>query len=89
MGTRPSGRVSSRRPGEWPGTYLMNTLHSLTLAALLAAPLAAQASNEEKRDEKISALKEDGWVTDYAEARARAAKEKKVIFVYFGRSYAP
>lgn len=29
-----------------------------------------------------------GWVTDYDEARARAAKEKKFLFTYFTRSYA-
>lgn len=29
-----------------------------------------------------------GWITDYDEARARAAKEKKFIFAYFTRSYA-
>lgn len=29
-----------------------------------------------------------GWITDYDEARARAAKEGKLIFAYFTRSYA-
>ncbi|MDA1259263.1 MAG: hypothetical protein O3A20_01430 [Planctomycetota bacterium] len=28
-----------------------------------------------------------GWITDYDEARARAAKEGKLIFAYFTRSY--
>lgn len=29
-----------------------------------------------------------GWLTDFDEARALAAKEKKLLFVYFTRSYA-
>jgi hypothetical protein len=29
-----------------------------------------------------------GWITDYDVARERAAKEGKIIFTYFTRSYA-
>lgn len=29
-----------------------------------------------------------GWITDYDQARALAAKEKKFLFTYFTRSYA-
>lgn len=29
-----------------------------------------------------------GWITDYDQARALAAKEKKLLFTYFTRSYA-
>ncbi len=34
-------------------------------------------------------IKEGGWVMDYDEARARAQREGKLIFVYFSRTYAP
>ncbi|HHI78980.1 MAG TPA: hypothetical protein ENK02_03280 [Planctomycetes bacterium] len=34
-------------------------------------------------------IKKGGWVLDYDEARARARREGKLIFVYFSRSYAP
>lgn len=34
-------------------------------------------------------MKKVDWVTDYDEARAKAAKSGEVIFAYFTRSYAP
>ena len=53
---------------------------------------AAQAEEFRKRFEaymRKDYLTKAPWVLDYAEARARARREKKLIFVYFTRSYAP
>ncbi len=38
---------------------------------------------------KKSYIEHAGWVFDLEEARTRARREKKLIFVYFTRSYAP
>ena len=72
---------------------------------LLAAPAAPAALGphahapavrssdelEAKYREKLAAdfVEHGAWVTDYAEARARAKAEGKVLFTYFSRSYAP
>ncbi|MEO0480288.1 MAG: hypothetical protein AAF196_12475 [Planctomycetota bacterium] len=65
---------------------------SLLGAAMFAMPLVAQQDQEaliEKRDAKVAAMSEKGWVTDYSKAREMAAESGKMIFVYFTRSYAP
>lgn len=36
-----------------------------------------------------SFVKHGGWMLDYDAARARAAKEGKVLLVYFTRTFAP
>lgn len=50
-----------------------------------------QARFKQNLEEKLSLefVKSGGWLLDYDEARARAAKEKKVLFVYFTRTFAP
>ena len=65
-------------------------------AALLAAPLQAQASDEQaelraKYEEKIAKdfVSYGGWLLDYDEARAKAKEEGKLLFTYFSRSYSP
>lgn len=65
-----------------------------TLTALLGSlPLAAQSSEALERmlEQKLESrfLEKAEWVTDWDEARSRAAQEGKVIFAYFTRSYAP
>ncbi len=66
---------------------------SATLLALLLA--MATTSSAQSLQERLDAkLKEPfvsnaAWVLDYAEARKVAKEEKKVIFAYFTRSYAP
>ncbi|MDJ0975740.1 MAG: hypothetical protein QNJ98_14865 [Planctomycetota bacterium] len=48
------------------------------------------AENQAKYEEKIAKpfVAHGAWVLDYDEARERAAKEQKLIFAYFTRSYA-
>lgn len=66
-------------------------MHLLLLAPLF---LAAQQPNQDEMKANLEAklakpfVAAGGWITDYDEARALAAKEKKVIFAYFTRSYA-
>ena len=70
-------------------------MHKLITASvaglLLASPALAQdqASLVAKKEEKLakSFVSHGGWITDYDEARAKAKKEDKVLFVYFTRSY--
>lgn len=72
-------------------------MHLLLLAPLLlAAQQTQQPQGPSQEDLKANFeaklakpfVAAGGWITDYDEARALAAKEKKVIFVYFTRSYA-
>jgi hypothetical protein len=58
---------------------------------LLLGGLAAQQDFAAKRDAKLESafLKNATWVTDYDQALALAKQEKKLIFAYFTRSYAP
>ena len=63
----------------------------LGLALIGGTALAQDASMEEKYQEK---LKKDfvgkvGWVQSLDAAKAAAAKEGKLIFAYFSRSYSP
>lgn len=68
------------------------SLASLAVAStLLLHGLNAQDDpNVARRDAKLAApfLKNGTWVTDYDTARERAAKEGKLIFAYFTRSFA-
>ena len=64
------------------------------VAALALAVCTARAhaqSLEEKYQAKLKEpfLAKAGWFTDYDKAREEAKKSKKLIFVYFTRSYAP
>ncbi len=73
----------------------MNTRHTplLVIGVLLGltafAWAAPDAENQAKYEDKIakSFVAHGGWVVDYDEARDRAAKEQKLIFAYFTRSY--
>ena len=76
----------------------MKPLHTVGAAgaafAVLAASLPAQqddAALATRRDKKLKAefLQAAPWITDYDEARAKARKTNRPIFVYFTRSYAP
>ncbi len=59
----------------------------------LALPSAAQDVDplQAKLDKKLEEawVAHGGWVLDFEEAKARAAKENKLIFAYFTRSYSP
>lgn len=65
-------------------------------ALLLLAPLLCSQQQYDQDQMKAnleaklakSFIPAGGWITDYDVARARAAKENKVIFAYFTRSYA-
>ncbi|MDO8348702.1 MAG: hypothetical protein Q7T30_00580 [Planctomycetota bacterium] len=62
-------------------------------ALLQPAPQGQQKSQEELiklRDEKLAlpVFTKADWTFDYDKARERAAKEGKLIFAYFSRSYA-
>ncbi|NQU47864.1 MAG: hypothetical protein HQ519_04400 [Planctomycetes bacterium] len=71
-------------------TSLMATM---VTGLVLALPTAAQDVDplQAKFDKKISEpwVTHGGWITDLEEAKAIAAKENKVIFAYFTRSYSP
>ncbi len=62
------------------------------LIALLAlAALAAAQSLEEKLAKELQKpfVKKVAWELDFDKALARAGEEKKLVFAYFTRSYAP
>jgi len=64
----------------------------LSLVLLAAAPApqdqtALQANLQQKLKKKF--VESGHWRLDYDAARAEAAKEKKLIFVYFTRTFAP
>lgn len=78
---------------------MRHALMTLLLSAMLLGPAAPLASGQQtpsqeelaaKRDAKLKAefLKKAHWITDFDDARATAAKEHKLIFAYFTRSYA-
>ena len=69
---------------------------ALALAACLtilgvSASAEAQGDLVAKRDKKLAGewLKKAAWVTDYDQARAKAAETNQLIFGYFTRSYSP
>lgn len=63
---------------------------ALGLLLLMAASSSAQ-SFEEKLEEKLKEpfVSKAAWVLDYADALKKAKEEKKIVFAYFTRSYAP
>lgn len=74
-------------------SLLLTGLAALVLTAP-AADAATGVDDEQYRRKYEVKLKKEfisfgGWITDYDEARAKAKKEGKVLFVYFSRSYAP
>lgn len=68
---------------------------TIATAAALAAPNSLAAQDQEQlianRAKKLESrfLEKADWFTDYDQARAEASKTGKMIFAYFGRSYAP
>lgn len=63
----------------------------LGIALMAGASLAQDQTMEQKYQEK---LKKDfvgkvDWVQSLESAKAKAAEQKKLIFAYFTRSYAP
>ncbi|NUN50685.1 MAG: hypothetical protein HUU15_17905 [Candidatus Brocadiae bacterium] len=69
-------------------------LPALALSILSALTATAGPSQEElikKRDKKLGEawVTKQPWFTDYAKAKAEAAKSGKIIFTYFSRSYSP
>lgn len=75
----------------------MVSIQTLTLATAVALGTASSLSCQDQeqlirsREQKLAArfLEKADWITDYDQARAEAAKTGKLIFAYFGRSYAP
>ena len=70
------------------------TLLATAVASLaIGLPTAAQEADslQVKLNKKLneSWVSHGGWVTDLDDAKAQAAKENKVIFAYFTRSYSP
>ena len=66
-------------------------LAGLALASLAPAQERSQEELQRRYQEKLALefVETGGWITDFDEARARAKKEGKVLFVYFSRSYEP
>lgn len=64
----------------------------LALAVVAALSTSAfAATNEEKLEKKLEApfLESVAWELDYDAALKKAKDQKKVIYAYFTRSYAP
>jgi hypothetical protein len=71
-----------------------SVLPAIALSLVSAVAAFAGPSQEElvaKRDKKLAEewVKKQPWITDFAKAKAEAAKSGKVIFTYFSRSYSP
>ena len=75
----------------WPRFALLALLVSTALSPvpLFAAdgPAELRANLNEKLAKKF--VKAGGWVLDYDQAQKRAREEKKPIFIYFTRTFAP
>ncbi len=63
----------------------------LPLLALQATSDEKQAKYRKNLQAKLAKkfVKSGSWLLDYKTAKARAAKEDKLLFVYFTRSFAP
>lgn len=65
------------------------------LALLSAAPSLAAAQDQDQLkanlEKKLAKefVESGAWRLNYDEARAEAAREKKLLFVYFTRTFAP
>lgn len=68
-------------------------LTSFVVMALFAVSFVKvkAESDEEKLEKKLKTefVKKGGWIVDFDEACKKAKEEKKPIFAYFTRSYAP
>ncbi len=64
-------------------------LSQVRVGAQRASP--SQESLIAKKEQKLAEawIKNANWILDYDKAREIAKKEKKLIFTYFARSYAP
>jgi len=71
-------------------TRSIDLVRAGVLLALLSGPAFAQ-TNEERLAEKMAKpfIQNAAWETDYGKACEQAAKDGKLIFAYFTRSYAP
>ena len=72
----------------------LKSLMAVMVAGLaLGLPSAAQDvdPNVAKFEKKVAEpwVAKGGWILDFEEAKALAAKENKLIFAYFTRSYSP
>jgi hypothetical protein len=59
-------------------------------AAAMQEPGQDQATLQKLRQEKLSkpVFQQPAWFTDFDKARGKAKKDKKLLLVYFTRSYA-
>lgn len=62
---------------------------ALLLASTLPAQSQASLIKKWEAKQQQAWFKDGGWTPDFAAAKARAAKEGKIILAYFSRSYAP
>lgn len=72
----------------------LNTIHSIGLLATTLLPLASAqdpGTLAELLEKKLASpwLKRADWFLDYDKALAAAKRDRKLIFAYFTRSYAP
>jgi hypothetical protein len=69
------------------GTFLSTS----NVTAQVRRPVKTQVELKQSYAEKIeeSWFLDADWIDDYDLARQRAAEEKKFIFAYFTRTYAP
>lgn len=80
-------------------TMSPTTIVGVLLACGLSTSLGAQGRGRgqtaeeliSQRDRKLAEtwLQQGNWTTSFADAKARAKREGKLIFGYFTRSYAP
>lgn len=71
-----------------------NAVAQQPAAKIRPAPAVQGKSQEELRRLRAEKLADPvfdgaGWITDYDEARRRAAETGRFVLVYFTRSYAP
>ena len=69
----------------------MKVIMTFVLALAMPVGLAAQGDLQAKYDAKLEKAfaKHIKWSHSFADAKATAAKEKKLIVGYFTRSYSP
>ena len=66
-------------------------VRAAVLLAFLSVPALAEDAMVVNFEKKMAKefLKNAAWVTDYDKAKEQAAKDGKLIFAYFTRSYSP